>query len=336
MPADLTAALELARGYIATGQRESDPRFIAYAQAILAPWLARAQPPLAALVLEATALQYLHRFEAALALLDRALARSPLDAQAWLTRAALLELQGNYPGARRACAHLTRSLDALVAITCLASVNGRSGALDASYAMLRRVAATDARLPVQVRTWALAVRADLAGRLGDAGAAEADLRAALEIAPADAYLEATYADLLLRLGRDAEVIALLRGAEAKDALLLRLAIAAVRTRSPEGARWAQMYAERMGAAERDGDNTHLREKAMFLLEVRHDARAALAAAAENWRTQREPADLSVYVKAAQQAGSAADRARIAAWLTASGYEDRTVAELRPQARGRGA
>ena len=37
-PGDLTAALALATGYIEIGRRNSDPRFVAYAQATLLPW----------------------------------------------------------------------------------------------------------------------------------------------------------------------------------------------------------------------------------------------------------------------------------------------------------
>jgi tetratricopeptide (TPR) repeat protein len=324
-PQDLEAALALARGFIETGQREGDPRFVAYAESVLQPWLDRPRPPEPALVLEATALQYLHQFDAALALLERALALEPLDGQAWLTRAALLELQGRYADARRACARLVRSVDTLVALTCLASVNGRNGELATSYATLRGVPAGDPRLPPALRSWTLAVLAEMAERLGDCASAAADLSAALENTPDDPYLQATYADLLLSLGRPVQVVTLLRGAEAQDALLLRLAIAGKRTSNPEAARWAAMYAERMRAAERDADITHLRERALFLLEVQDEPRAALEAAARNWRVQREPIDVRLYLKAAQLAGSAADRATIAAWLATSRYEDHALA-----------
>lgn len=326
-PADLPASLALATGYIEIGRRNSDPRFVAYAQATLLPWLARPHPPEPALVLQAIALQYLHQFDASLALLDRALALAPLDGQAWLTRAALLELRGDYPRARQACARLVRTADELTALTCLKSVDGRNGQLAASYAALESLLGVDARGPAALRAWRLSVAAEMAERLGDDPAAEADLREALRGAGDDPYLRATYADLLLRLNRPLEVIALLQGSEAQDPLLLRLAIAGRRTASPQAARWAQAYEERLQAAERDHDYTHQREQAMYLLEVRGDARAALAAAASNWAKQREPADLRIYARAAQRAQSAADCAAIATWLAESHYEDRRLPAL---------
>lgn len=326
-PADLLAAQTLAQGYIDIGRRNGDPRFVAYAESVLMPWMTRPQPPEHVLVLQATALQYLHQFDAALALLDRAVALEPLDGQAWLTRAALLELQGRYADARVACARLARAADSSIALTCLKSVEGRNGHLTSSYESLRAFSSMNFRASGAVRSWTLSVLAEMAERLGDGAAAETDLKGALSVAPDDPYLKATYSDLLLSLERPAEVIPLLRDSEAQDALLVRLAIAGKRAGSPEAARWASMYEERMQGAERDRDYTHLREQAMFLLEVRRDIRAAVKLAAANWGVQREPADLRLYVRAAQLAGSGADQAAISSWLAVTHYEDRAVTQF---------
>jgi tetratricopeptide (TPR) repeat protein len=323
-PTDLEAALSLATGYIDLGRRNSDPRFIAYAQAALLPWLARLQPPERVLVLQAITLQYLHQFDAALGLLDRALTLEPLDAQAWLTRASLLELRGDYAAARRACARLVRTADDFTALTCLASVGSRNGQLAASYTALSAPADLDPRLPGALRAWRLAVVAEMAERLGDDRAAEAALRAALRIADDDPYAKAAYADLLLRTGRPREVLALLAGNEAQDPLLLRLTIAAHRLGSPEAPHWMHAYEARLRAAERDGDSTHQREQALYLLEVRGDPVAALESARRNWVAQREPADLRIYARAAAGAHSAADCARLAHWITQTHYEDRAL------------
>ena len=324
-PGDSAAAAALATGYIDLGRRNSDPRFIAYAQAALRPWLAQAQPPERTLVLQAITLQYLHRFDAALALLERALSLEPLDAQAWLTRASLLELRGDYGAAQRACARLVRSADAFTALTCLGSVAGRNGRLASSYTALNARADLDPRLPGALRAWRLTVLAEMAERLGDDRAAEADLHAALLTADDDPYVKAAYADFLLRTGRPREVLALLAGNEAEDPLLLRLAIAAHRMGSPEATGWTQAYEERWRAAERDGDDTHQREQALYLLEVRADAAGALEYARRNWAVQREPADLRIYARAAANAHSGADCARLARWLEVTRYEDRVLA-----------
>ena len=325
-PENLRASLALATGYIGIGRRNSDPRFIAHARAVLSPWLSRPRTPEPVLVLEAITLQYLHQFDPALTRLEQALALEPLDAQAWLTRATLLELRGDYAGARRACARLVRA-DDFSALTCLGSVAGRSGELAASYRALQVSSDLTPRVPAALRAWRSSVLAEMAERLGDDRAAEAQLRAALQAAADDPYLKAAYADLLLRVGRAPEVIALLAGSEAQDPLLLRLAIAGSRLGSPEAVRWRLAYEERLRAAERDRDNTHLREAAMYLLEVRGDAVAALECAERNWAVQREPADLRIYARAAERAHATADMAQIARWLRETRYEDRRLCAL---------
>jgi Tfp pilus assembly protein PilF len=333
-PRDLRSAIALATGYIDLGRRNSDPRFIAYAQAALLPWLTQPQPPERALVLQAITLQYLHQFDAALALLERALVLEPLDAQAWLTRASLLELRGDYPAARHACARLVRTADEFTALTCLASVAGRSGELAASLGALRQPEGLDARVPAALRAWRLAVRAEMAERLGDDRAAEADFRAALGATADDPYLKAAYADLLLQTGRPREALLLLAGSEAQDPLLLRIAIAAHRLGSPEAARWMQAYEDRLRAAERDGDRTHQREQALYLLELGDDAGGALAYARRNWTVQREPADVRIYVQAAERARSGVDCMQLARWVSDTHYEDRALSTLQQCARPR--
>jgi len=217
-----------------------------------------------------------------------------------------------------------RAADEFTALICLGSVAGRNGELAASYRALLASSDLGPRLPAALRAWHLSVVAEMAERLGDDRAAEAHLRAALQAATDDPYVKSAYADLLLRTGRAPEVIALLAGSEAQDPLLLRLAIAGHRLRSPEAARWTQAYEERLRTAERDHDNTHLREQAMYLLEVHGDAAAALESARRNWAAQREPADLRVYARAAERTHATADVALIARWLRETRYEDRSL------------
>ena len=66
---------------------------------------------------------------------------------------------------------------------------------------------------------------------------------------------------------------------------------------------------------------------MYLLEVRGDAAAALRCAERNWALQREPADVRIYVRAAERAHDSAAAESIARWLRATRYEDRTVCGL---------
>jgi tetratricopeptide (TPR) repeat protein len=326
-PDDLQSALALAQGYLEIGRANADPRFVSYAQATLTPWLSRTRPDPAVLTTAATALQYLHRFDEALALLDRALAEQSLDGQAWLTKATILQVQGRFEAARQACRALIQSSGHLIALTCLGSINSLTGHLNDSYHALSRVFSDDPPLERAVRVWILDELADMAQRAGDDQAAEAYLLSALHAVPQDGYSKGDYADLLLRQGRNTEVVRLLREDESQDNLLLRLAIAATRLHSAEARRWSEMFQARYEAARRDGDFTHLREQARFLLEVRGDAGGALELAQRNWQVQREPADVRVYFAAATAAGDRAALGKLETWIEQIRYEDRTLAAL---------
>ena len=321
---DLPAALELAQQFLRMGRTAGDPRFTAYAEAALLPWMGDKNIPEPVLVLQATALQNQHQFAPAMALLERAVELNPLDPQVWLTRATIFALHNEVGEARRACARLTRTADALVAMTCLAGIDSRNGRLSASYNALRRVYVDDTRLPAELRVWTLTQLADMAERLGDDTAAQQYYRAALRIAPEDSFCLAAYADLLIREVRYGEVVELLQGREAQDNLLLRLAVAGQRLGNVAGARWAAMYAARVQAAQRDGDTVHTREQARFALDVQHDAAQALTLAARNWLQQREPADVRIYWRATRAAGSAAAEASLREWFKATHYEDATL------------
>jgi tetratricopeptide (TPR) repeat protein len=324
-PNDLKSALALAEGYLDIGRTTADPRFVSYAQAVLSPWLSRPQPDPVVLTWTAASLQYLHRFDEALVLLDRAIAAQSQNGQAWLMKATILQLLGRFQAARRACQPLTLASGQLIALVCLTSINSLTGRLRESYSALRSVYVDDPRLPLNIRIWILDELADMAWRAGDSTAAEQYWLAVLRAAPRDAYSKSSYADLLLQEHRETEVVRLLRVDEQQDNQLLRLAIAGTRLRTADGRRWRALFQARYEAALKADDFTHAREYARFLLEVQGDSAAALRLAARNWQIQREPADVRVYLAAAKASGNQPALQVIRQWLAQTGYEDRSGA-----------
>jgi Tfp pilus assembly protein PilF len=327
-PNDMQSALQLAQGYLEIGRASADPRFISYAQATLTPWLQHPVVPAPILVLSATALQSSHQFDAALEQLDRALTIAPQDARAWLLKATILQVQGKLPQARTACTQLVRTAGQMVALTCMTSVNSLNGRLDASYAALLNLRGASEQLPATLNNWLEGQLGEMAARRQDFAAAQTHYLAALKAVPDDLYVKAVYADLLLDAKRDREVIALLKDNEQQDVLLLRLAIAGHRLGSADGRRWTELFAARVAAARRDQDFTHLREQARFQLEVRGQVQNALQLAERNWEVQREPADIRIFLQAAQAAHQPERASQVLAWINSMHYEDRTVDSLR--------
>jgi Tfp pilus assembly protein PilF len=335
-PADAAAAVRLARRYFDLAMAEGDPRYIGYAEAALKAWRAPADAPAQVLVLRALLRQYRHDFDGALEDLARAAERDPesVEARAW--SAAIYMVGANYAGARRECEALAAIASELLATGCAAYLEATTGKTREAYGRLRAALERRPDASAGMRLWVLTRLAEMAWRLGDAQAAERHFRDAFALGETDNFLLAAYADFLLEQGRAAEVLALLRDWGRSDTLLLRLALAARKLKLPESERYVRTLGERFAAAALRGERLHLSEEARYLLDLRGDARAALAAAALNWRSQREPRDAAVFLEAALAARDPQAAAPVLEWLEASGFEHprlrRIAAELKALAR----
>lgn len=325
-------ALALARRSIEQGRADADPRHYGHAEAVLAPWLASPNPDPEALILRATVRQNRHAFELALADLDAALGKNPRLAQAWLSRAAILEVQGDYPGALRACLAVARFTASLAGRVCLESALSLSGQAQPAYERLSAavgavgaVGAADA--DSEERAFAQVVLGELAERLGRASEAEAWYRAALSSGPRRIYLLATYADFLLDRNRPAEVIALLDTETRADPLLLRLALAERRTNPPRYPEHLAALKARFEASRARGDTTHQGDEARYALHLAGDPALALRLAEANWAVQREPRDARILLEAARAAGRIEAARPVAEFLARTKLEDARLEKL---------
>lgn len=328
-PTDIALATSVAQRYISLGRSETDPRYLGYAQAALAPWWSQAAPPPQVRLLRATLLQSTHQFGPALADLKGVLAAQPGNAQAWLTQATVQTVQGDYAGATTSCAHLSNLSIELITVACIANVGTVTGRSVKSEQLLDLTLERSANAPEELKEWALTLLAEMAQRRGDAVVAEARYKRALAMAPNDSYLLGAYADFLLEQKRPGEVLTLLRDQSRIDALLLRRALALQQQGGQEKALAADIkeLAARFNAAALRGDTVHQREHARFELMLRRDATTALALAKKNWAVQKEPADIRIYLEAAVAARDAVAAKPVVDWVTQHGIEDVTAQRL---------
>ncbi|MDL2358187.1 MAG: hypothetical protein QFF03_23295 [Pseudomonadota bacterium] len=324
-PDDLRLASALARRYIEQARIEGDPRYLGYAQAALAPWWNQPQAPDAALVLRATLRQSTHQFALALADLDTVLHRDSGNVQAWLTRATVLTVTGDYAAAKASCMRLYSRAPVLIVQTCLSNIGSVNGDAKASYAKLKATLAQYPEAEPGVRAWVQTLLAEMAARAGDDGAADGFFKQALATEDPDSYLLGAYADFLLDRGRAADVVKLLKDKGRIDALLLREAIALKAVRAPAAAAQTDALRVRFDAAMLRGDTVHQREQARFELALRNDPQRAVKLAMLNWAVQKEPADLRILVEAAAASGDARAAHTALAWIAAARVEDRSLA-----------
>ena len=229
-------------------------------------------------------------------------------------------VQAEYGRAREECAALEPYASELLATGCTAYVDAATGSTREAYARLSQALADQPEASPQLKLWTLTRLAEMAWRVGDFSAAEKHFRDALALGVDDNFLLAAYADFLLERGRPKEVVALLRNWVRADTLLLRLAIAEKALGMKEAESHVQALGERFAAAALRGERLHLAEEARYTLELKGDASAALALAAENWRTQREPRDALIVLQAAVAARDPKPAAPVVAWLEASRFE----------------
>lgn len=332
-PRDLDAALALARSYYAQVAAEGDPRYIGYAQAALAPWWDAADPPVAARVMRAVLRQFSHQFDAARNDLLAAVREEPGNGQAWAWLAAIDMVQTRYADAREACLKMAGQAGMLVEAACVAYVDSMTGHADAASRKLHALLALARDATPAERLWSLTMAAEIDERRGDAAAAEAAFREALALGITDGYLLSAYSDFLLDHGRPAEVLALLKGRERSDLLLLRLALAAKATGAPEAARWRDDLAARFDAARLRGDTVHQKEESRFALALEGDAARALALAEADWRVQREPSDARALLEAAIAARRPDAAAPVLQWLDEHQVESAVLRRLAAQLKG---
>ncbi len=325
-PQNLERALALARRYFDLAGAEGDPRYVGYAEAAIRSWSSAADPPVASLVMRALVRQYRHEFDAALADLARAAERDPDNVEIWSWRSAILLVQADYAGARAACAKVAPLASALLATACYAIIDARTGKAAQAYADLSAALARRPDADPDLQLWVQTRLAEAAVQLGRYELAERHFKAGFALGITDGYLLAAYADFLLERGRPLEAVALLKGWERSDILLLRLALAEDAAKLASAPAHFAMLKDRFDASALRGDKLHQQDEARYHLHL-GDARGALRLAEENYRLQREPSDAQILLEAALTAKDPAAAQPALDWLRASGYEDPVYAKL---------
>ncbi len=331
-PKDLQLALQLANAYVDYGRQIGDAHYAGYAEAVIAPWLHEPAPPAAALVLQATILQFRHKFDAARGYLQAAFKADPRNAQAWMTLATLDMVQGAYGAAAKDCAQVTTHADFTLGLACTGNLDSYVGHAAQSMVLLQQAAAAMAHAPSGTRAWLEGLLAETAERRSDWPEAEAHYRQALAFTPQDNFLLVAYADFLLDRGRAREVLPLLSGHEQSDTAFLRIVLAQAALNSPDLANLVWIMAARFEALALRGSDFFGREQARFALQLQHDPPRALDLALQNWRVQRAPWDARVVLEAAIAAGQADAAAPVLQFLEQTKLQDALIEALARQLR----
>ncbi|WP_374352103.1 hypothetical protein [Chitinimonas sp.] len=327
-PGDAETAVALSRQYLLQARASSDPRYLGYAEAALAPWAMQARIPPQVRLMRAVLAQRNHQFDRAMVDLDQVVSERPHDAEALLTRATIRQVRGDYAAARKDCSALLTLDTLLLGAICKAQVDSLSGNAQTSLALLQKLSERQAdSLTPSIREWLWLAQADIAQRLGDKAATEAAFQQMQSQKEAGPESRVAYADYLLEQKRYQEVITLTSNDVRNDNALLRLALAEKALKLPSAAGHIAEIGERFDAARLRGDRVHLREEARFRLGLLGDAKGALALAQANWQVQREPADVRLLLEAAIAAGNKEVASQVATWIKQTQMQDVALSPL---------
>jgi tetratricopeptide (TPR) repeat protein len=332
--ANLRVATDLARAYVDFGRRVGDAHYAGYAEAVIAPWMAAAEPPPPIIVLQATILQFRHEFAPARRLLKQALGRDPKNAQAWLTLATLDMVQGEYAAASADCAQTARTAGFVIGTACSANLRSYLGQARESVALLSGISGESPGSRPAFAAWIEGLLAEANERLGNWPSAEAHYRKALTYTPDDNFLLVAYADFLLDRGRPAEVLTLLADYAQSDTAYLRLALAHAALETPQAAQYAWIMGARFDALAQRGSDFYGREQVRFALHLQRDPRTALALAQRNWEAQRAPWDARVLLEAARAADDPQAATGVLAFVRETKLEDPVIESLARELEGR--
>lgn len=330
-PYALEASADLARLYIELGRSEADPRYYGYAETVLQPWWAEANPPPEVLLLRAILRQHQHEYAAALQDLKQLLRVQPNSSQGWLTLAVVQWVQGDYAAARQSCNALLTQVSTWYGSLCLSQVLSFTGKAERAYALQASLLPNLKQDSIELQQWVATNLAEIAWRMGKLPLAEQHFQQALALKRRDNYLLRVYSDFLLSEQRPLEVLRLLQDKASDDALLLRLALASQQAQQTEQTKaYRQQLEARYEATRLRQSSLHRRDEALYLLSFAGDPKQALAFAQANWAEQKEAEDTALLLRAALANQDWVTARKVQVWLRQTKQQDARLAGLLAQ------
>ncbi|MCK5903178.1 MAG: hypothetical protein KAG28_08500 [Cocleimonas sp.] len=337
-PNNPTLAARLATLYVQRARITSEEKYYRLANEVIKPWakqavipgLAQRKVPSELQLIRATLSQHDHHYADARDDLLSVIRQQPRNVQAWLTLSTLQLIQGDYKKVQVSCSALSRIGANWLSSLCYSQLYSVTGFAARAYKMQQYLLSQLHQQQQALRLWVTGLLAEAAMRQGHHQPAEDYFKAALSIKSNDTYILRTYSDYLLRQQRPKEVIQLLKTPPENDQLLLRFAIATrdLGHHSLEK-KLVNRLEQRFAKTFANNNHRHGREEALFLLvfKAQHKAsqQRALELAEINWKTQKEPDDALILLRAVDINQSTNKQQIISSWVKQHKLEDQRLA-----------
>ena len=309
----ITISPEQANQLLERAYLQGDPRALGQARAQIDQLTDQSVDTL---MLRARALQSDHKFAEAKELLQQILTKEPSHPNALLTLSSLLVVQGQFKEAISYCNKLDDPELRVYELACQAQIQSMTGQLEQAKQTLSGLAAIAPGLDTSTARWIYLMQADAALRSNDTALAN-QIFSVMDDKTVPALM--ARADWLLSIGEYKKVRDLLQVHTDKDSLLLRLITAQIKLGNPEAEQNLAIMQERLEVWKVRKENAHIREQAHNAL-LSNQIDTALQLARDNWKQQRETADIVLYSTAAIKAGSQKDIELIRQFIKDTGFE----------------
>ena len=318
----------LIQEYLEIASIDGDERYLGYARTLTAKYEMESIQTVELRLAVASLLQREHKFEQALAHLDKVLLVFPDHSEAHLMSAYINIAQGKYRQALLHCEQTRKTFGPVLALNCSAMVNALLGAADESYQQLNTLFNHIVLGGIEKRESLISL-AEISNIRGDYQSAQTFLVEALEDAPGNPFLMTRLADTYLENGKYGSCIELLGGTD-NPSLMLRLAIAQKNLRGEVDTKLLNFLSEYFKVQRYRNPEFASRDYAEYLLTIDDNPMAALSAALANWQTQREPADTALVLRASIAAKEKKKVDATIEWIHSAGIKDFAIDRLLTQ------
>lgn len=319
-PHNIETATAYARAVFILGLNEGDLRWYGSAKAALLPWWQDKQLPADTLFMRGLVKQGFHEFSAGLQDIDLAIAQNPQKTEFWSWRFVLNLLQSNMDAAEKDCHNIETYAGKLEALQHRAVLYYRTGRAKLALQIFKDIQQRSDFAKINSE-WFQFHLGEAHRVAGQSALALGVWRQQLQATPASHLIRLSLAELLNQQSLFAEAFKITSIDNPTDALLVQQLLASKGLQNSREPQLAKLMATRLATQALRNESLIERPKMAYLIDYGADPQAGLQLATENWKTQQEPRDAVLLVKAALLTKQTQAAVPVVSWAQQTHYTD---------------
>ena len=316
-----------ARAVFQIGLAEGDLRWFGAAKAAILPWWKKDDLPADALFMRGLVKQGFHDFTGGLADINKAIDLKPNKAEFWSWRFALHLLKTDLVAALQDCESIDRLFGQDESKAYRAILRYRTGDPQVAIGLLKTLLNSPNYQIASSKEW-LALHLGEAYRVaGQSDMAIATWNKQLKITPKSHMIKLSLAELWVQEGQYLQVKQMSASVAPTDALLMQYVLALKGLQDPAEKNLAALLESRLKSQSLRQEALIERPQLIYFIDYAKDPTAGLSLSIENWKSQQEPRDAVLFLKAALALNQPQAAHAVVAWLDKTNYSDPQIKEL---------